>query len=610
MSPETAGSLLTEEKQYAILEQAWLHNQHRGTDAAGYFRTDLAERKVYVKKAPRKASDILADQADKAISPAHVFAAHTRAATVGDPADNRNNHPVQYGKVIVTHNGGISNHEAFRRDVPKKLLPDLPDVDTVAIPIALSELPGPNDLNDVADFLNDLHGGMACHAIWSDQPDTSLMFRGRSSPMVLRWNEKLSIVTYASVDEANFEMIAAMGLDPNDPDWTVRTLDEYSLFTVHEGQITNFGRFGSRAWGGVNKLGYKVSRYDSRQDEIVLETDSSTFWGADYRDRDLAAAKKAKRAELVYTKKRGFRGSWENVKFPSLTHNKVHDKVVEADRAFLNKEAKVVYAQYGDVVVIFDVDTAKLCDVHMGDSQNRWMVENKANRTQFTGFEDWKLKATTLVGDTRVVRAHTVPAFQRQVHQLPSRAPQRTNSGGGATCEVGGQRQKVSRLDPEKIEVIDIGQSVNWQNVNPMPQHEKVPMLWFNDVVCREHGNLRYSEHAHPQDCERAIMACISAFSSFEDVTLWYLFEPHVSLVTRHAKKNGSETTCKDEGGKACTWKPYLYRQVHIGDAPDGAHQVMEILVGEQCSVCHSKMFIRQLPAWLESFTGDKSYVT
>ena len=141
--------LIDEDKQYKILEQAWLHNQHRGFDAAGYMGI-TNDDEIVCFKLPEDAVSILTDleeNKETSIEPMRTFGTHVRAQTQGDYKDNWNNHPVYFNDVWVVHNGGISNDDEIRKTV--KINQDaIPVVDSVAINIVLSQIKDPHNLDE------------------------------------------------------------------------------------------------------------------------------------------------------------------------------------------------------------------------------------------------------------------------------------------------------------------------------------------------------------------------------------------------------------------------------------------------------------------------------
>lgn len=88
--------------------------EHRGNHATGIALMSAGEIKIM--KAPVPAWAFCAeketDEFLEAFLPEATMALlHTRFATIGNPSDNENNHPMFMGNSAVVHNGGISNHQ-------------------------------------------------------------------------------------------------------------------------------------------------------------------------------------------------------------------------------------------------------------------------------------------------------------------------------------------------------------------------------------------------------------------------------------------------------------------------------------------------------------------
>jgi hypothetical protein len=164
-----------------------------------------------------------------------------------------------------------------------------------------------------------------------------------------------------------------------------------------------------------------------------------------------------------------------------------------------------------------------------------------------------------------------------------------------------------------EVDVIDLGMEVTWVNVDTYSQSRHEPMAFLNNIQCKEHEEL-YTNHVLPTQCDATVLASIAFASCLTDITLWYRIDPSLDIITRKAKhimdSRRVEFMCSDEKGKTCSWEEYLIRQVFIGSNDNGYDQVVEVIMGEMCKRCKSKMFIRKLPEYMEWWTGDKRYVS
>jgi hypothetical protein len=634
-APAWVSEYIDEDVQFGILEDAWLHNQHRGTDAAGYFRVDKENLKPYVKKTDRPASNILEDQDRKKISPALVFGAHTRQATLGDPKNPLNNHPVEYRQILVTHNGIISNHESFRAMVPFRERETIGEVDTTAIAIALSCVQSPHQIDEILEVLSDLDGGMAFHAIWKNVPGTSLLARGRGNPLIMRWHPD-GFFCYASVDEANYAMIDRMGLDPNDKAWEIRRMDEYSAVIVEDGMPVNWGSYKKKGWSASrNTLDHFVMRVTADTEKTpVFKTDTASHWAAKKENQSLRAAKKAKRTELIFTKKQGFRPDKTKVELPVAATLKPWDKVTEADQVYQNTDSPIIYARYGNIEVIIDSDNSKLLDIYdhgkFPETERRVDVPIEKDVESNDTFDEWVRKATSQVYnpvdkllEPHFRRARTNPTRGVTILNGPNTPRSSMSSTQGSSPFQNGLKGRTRApaihdlvgpnitvaQDEQEPDVFYLHQSVNWDNKNTWCEHKSAPMGFLDDRICPDHHQ-SYSIHENPEQCETVILASIAWASCISDLSVWYGVGPEVKLLERPKLNEDSVSVqCKGLDGSACNWEPYLWRQIYIGNS-NGVDQVVEVLMGEKCSDCGSKFYIEQLPQYMEDWTGDKRYVS
>lgn len=616
-APAWVKTHIDKETQFNILEQSWLHNEHRGRDAAGYFRVDATDLKYYQRKGPGAATNQLKEHWEangpRAISPSLVFGAHTRQATLGKASDNRNNHPVEYDNVIVTHNGQISNHNKFMNMIPLIKKQQVGKVDSTAIAVALNDVTDPYDMNSIKKSLSGIEGGMAIHAAWKDKPGISLLARSQRSPLAIRFHPD-GFFTYGSVDDALYAIINTMGMDPNDPAWKCRELSEFSFVVVEEGTPMRWGTYRDTGWNpSKHILKYKVARIiNGNKKKEAYETDSANHWTAKVADRSLATARKAEKTELVFTQKQGFRKSREKVSFPIAATVRPWDKITEADMVYENKEANILYAQYGDIEVVINADNSKLLDV-FNHKKNKNMLRHVETRKlpdkDLATFEDWIEKATraTVAKATSSIE----PLWSRQkTLPNPTKRAQRIGSGPKIkkaqnltliSSDGGDNTHGKDWPDPE---VINLGMEVTWANLDQYTHSNYAPMGFLTDIKCLEHDML-YSMHRIPDACDQVVLASIAFAASISDVTLWYNLDPNLDIGDRRTKE-----ACPGENANWCQYEPYLHRQVFIGATKTGHDEVVEILVGEMCVKCGSKIFVRSLPEYMEEWTGDKKYVS
>ena len=118
---------------------------------------------------------------------AKIFLGHCRKSSVGNSYDNKNNHPIQVGHMIVAHNGTLTNHEKIfdKLDVKR-----IGDVDSEAIGHLLNHYTnGGNDpftVEMIEEVTRRLAGTYHVVAMSGNNPFQIAQFRdGRPAEMVL-----------------------------------------------------------------------------------------------------------------------------------------------------------------------------------------------------------------------------------------------------------------------------------------------------------------------------------------------------------------------------------------------------------------------------------------
>lgn len=562
-----------------ILRRGWEYNLHRGTDAAGYMRFDAKTHKLAWYKGEGSALAMLNNE-DMALPVSYVLGMHTRAGTNGDPKRNENNHPVEFKGVWVTHNGNINNHVMVKRGVAeaygKQLETELPDVDSVAIPIVLSEFQ-PWQLDDIADALTDLQGGYAFHALWEDHPGVSLLVRGRSSPLMVRYHAAGGFV-YASEDDATWQLIDAMGLDTDDKTWQVRDIDEYAMILVVDGVPVDFKDFKRMAWG--TSTPHIVKRLLG--DQIITTFDSHSDWATANTNLSLDQTD-PKNVELWYTRDQGFTKSSGAKKFP-ITGTDMFAKLSEADNVYRIKFNKQMHAFYGNVEIVLS-EHGTLRDVYHHDvipDASRWVVEDREPETAPDNWDAF-LKAKTSPVRNPVTTDHE-PMYKtirqnRNVVPLQPRVVTTSTSGG--------------RTDGPISDGVVVGRLVTSENFYHYPFNKEVDdMYFFENRVCTDHEKL-YALHDYPLDCGETLLAAMIFYSCLEEVELWSWIVGGTYIRTTPS------TTEACRGG--CKYEIYNRKLVTINGVS------LSLPVGERCRKgCGSKRFVENLPPWISSQTQQQ----
>jgi asparagine synthetase B (glutamine-hydrolysing) len=188
----------------------------RGRDASGALAM-LPDGKIQVERMVAPASTFVRKR-KRFNDDARSVLVHTRFATVGDPNDIANAHPVISGLTAAIHNGTIYNHQEITDAFE---LPRNAEVDSEVIP-ALVEYAGWDKADDA---LRLLRGGAAVALVTAKRPDELILARTQSYPLHYLVTDDL--VVWASTRKA-IEVAWAMtyGGKPKGrwyelPEWTM-----------------------------------------------------------------------------------------------------------------------------------------------------------------------------------------------------------------------------------------------------------------------------------------------------------------------------------------------------------------------------------------------------
>lgn len=180
---------------------------HTRDGISGSFKSDKPGSSLSLKAMPKTANSVIV---------------HTRLATHGSTADNRNNHPVKSpdDSIALVHNGVIYNHDIVRTQLKHKL----PEVDTSVIPALLQD--------GGLSRLDALDGDAAI--AWLDRKDHGRLHLARleHSPLVVCQLEDGSFV-FASTEALLWRVLVQLDLMPE----FIQNVKEYTYFTIRDGII-------------------------------------------------------------------------------------------------------------------------------------------------------------------------------------------------------------------------------------------------------------------------------------------------------------------------------------------------------------------------------------
>lgn len=217
------------------MKRLFLETQVRGTDATGLAYIGQNNGRLEIIKSPEAAKEFVKKDEVEAVfaNMPDIIIGHNRKKTVGDPDDNKNNHPLfsRESGLALIHNGAVPNHSKWRNTLEDGSQPFIykpfdADVDSEAI-LRLIEtflyIPRTETLGvdpemvfntpkdqwfrglvstemAIQDAVNNLPGGEACALLDEANPNTIYLWT-TSNPMVLYFIPEHNIIAFASTPE-------------------------------------------------------------------------------------------------------------------------------------------------------------------------------------------------------------------------------------------------------------------------------------------------------------------------------------------------------------------------------------------------------------------------
>lgn len=250
-------ALVGREKFKALAQTMAEANLHRGGDAYGWVaqfprKVGIGDGNTIWFKSPKDGTTTADDLQEKLydqfqvedISPT-TFALHTRAKSSSfSELDGDNNHPVQWGKMLVTHNGMVRNHAQIKSRLRLQEITDVPTlkVDSLAIPALLSQIQDKNpreSFEEIGEIISEIEGGFAFTAQWILKPEYLLLATGPEYPLTVWIND--GYIVYASESKCLNE--CATVLDDFKFPGKQYKFEPGTYMLLYRGKIVKFGTY-------------------------------------------------------------------------------------------------------------------------------------------------------------------------------------------------------------------------------------------------------------------------------------------------------------------------------------------------------------------------------
>lgn len=243
------GIVLSKEKSYIhsdlikiekLFTELMISSEIRGRGASGIICSEeqyegyTKQPVIHKLRAPLSASDFVKTKAfsniiHKITDNTKFLIGHTRNSTASATSNNRNNHPHQYGDIMVVHNGHITNHEKLWKEIGKKPKTDCDSEIICAVIDHVKEAnPGADFIQALEKALDKLEGFWAVAIVDINQPDRVFVAQDSNYQVSLGYSEELGLTCFASTYTILNEAARKAGVKLNEFRF-INTWDIYSL---------------------------------------------------------------------------------------------------------------------------------------------------------------------------------------------------------------------------------------------------------------------------------------------------------------------------------------------------------------------------------------------
>lgn len=236
--------------------QMLLDIEHRGGDATGVAYINPKTGKRVIRKAPEGAGKFVPKAGATLGGDATTAILHTRFATQGSPTVEGNNHPIARGKIVLTHNGHISNDKELFKQLG---VPRVAQVDSEAVAALIAFSKG-----KPWEYLTEVYGTAALAWLQASDPRTLHLARVNSSPLFIGQADTGSLFygsTYETIENAAI-------MSDCDLDWYYEA-KEGEYFKVKDGRVIEYKTFTPNKYEPVKwwDTTHWVDKYTTKTDE-------------------------------------------------------------------------------------------------------------------------------------------------------------------------------------------------------------------------------------------------------------------------------------------------------------------------------------------------------
>lgn len=223
-------------KHYARVSVADLAGQmlydieHRGTHATGAAWINPKTGRRVIRKAPMSATKYVPKAGANLCDGATTAILHTRYATQGSPSVEGNNHPIPRGRIVLTHNGHISNDSELFKQLN---VPRVAEVDSEAVAALIAFSAG-----KPWEYLTKIYGTAALAWIQASDPRSLHLARVNSSPLFIAQGDTGSLFYGSTLETVENAAI----MTDCELDW-VHEAAEGEYFRVRDGRIMDYQTF-------------------------------------------------------------------------------------------------------------------------------------------------------------------------------------------------------------------------------------------------------------------------------------------------------------------------------------------------------------------------------